>query len=117
MVDITKTRSQLKERAAKDLGIIEPGETLSTEDGDTFDGLIDPLIAQLSADDIITIQDDEAIEVEYFLPLARLLANIAGPDFGSPINEEAKRADEAVLKRMAATRPSYAVIGSEDSYF
>lgn len=107
MPDLSKTRTQLIERAAKDLGIIEPGETLSTEDRDTFDGLVDPLIAQLSADEIITIQDDEAIENEYFLPLARLLANIAGPDFGSPINEEAKLRDEQVLKRMASTRPSY----------
>jgi hypothetical protein len=90
MVDITKTRTQLKERAAKDLGIIEPGETLSTEDDETFDGLVDPLIAQLAADAIVYIQDSEAIEVELFLPLARLLANIAGPDFGSPINEQAK---------------------------
>lgn len=113
MVDITKTRSQLKERAAKDLGIIEPGETLSSEDDETFDGLVDPLIAQLSADEIIYIQDDEAIEVAYFLPLARLLANIAGPDFGSPINEEAKRSDEATLRRMASTRPTYAVIESD----
>lgn len=107
MVDLTKTRSQLRERAAKDLGIIEPGETLSTEDSDTFDGLIDPLVAQLSADQIVYIQDTEAIEVEFFLPLARLLANLAGPDFGSPINEQAKATDEATLRRLASTRPSY----------
>lgn len=107
MVDITKTRSQLKERAAKDLGIIEPGETLSTEDDDTFDGLVDPLIAQLAADNIVTIQDSEAIEVALFLPLARLLANIAGPDFGSPVNKDAKLEDEAELKRLVSTLPTY----------
>ena len=110
MVDLTKTRSQLIERAAKDLGIIEPGETLSAEDQDTFDGLVDPLIAQLSADGIVGIQDDEAIEFEYFLPLARLLANIAGPDFGSPINEAAKMEDEKTLRRMSAAKPSYEVL-------
>jgi len=109
MVDITKTRDQLKERAAKDLGIIEPGEALSTEDDDTFDGLVDPLIAQLSADQIVYIDDSEAIDVAFFLPLARLLANIAGPDFGSPINEQAKMADEAILRRMTSTRPTYEV--------
>lgn len=107
MVDLTKTRSQLIERAAKDLGIIEPGETLSAEDQETFDGLVDPLIAQLNADSIVYIQDDEAIEVEYFLPLARLLANIAGPDFGSPINEAAKMQDEQTLRRMSSAKPSY----------
>lgn len=115
MVDITKTRSQLIERAAKDLGIIEPGETLSAEDQETFDGLVDPLIAQLSADEIVYIQDDEAIEVQYFLPLARLLANVAGPDFGSPINEAAKLQDEATLRRITSTRPSYEP--QEGNYF
>lgn len=113
MVDTTKTRSQLKERAAKDLGIIEPGETLSAEDDETFDDLIDPLIGQLAADQIIYIQDTDAIEVEFFLPLARLLANIAGPDFGSPINEQAKMLDEQTLRRLASVKPTYEVLKTE----
>lgn len=106
MPDLSKTRNQLIERAAKDLGIIEPGETLATEDRETFDGLVDPLLAQLSAEGIVYIQDDEQIENEYFLPLARLLANIAGPDFGSPINEPAKLADERLLRRMTGAKAS-----------
>jgi len=113
MVDITKTRSQLIERAAKDLGIIEPGETLAAEDQDTFDGLLDPLLAQLSADGIVYIQDDEAIENQYFLPLARLLANIAGPDFGSPINEDAKMQDEKTLRRLTTAKPSFETLKTE----
>ncbi len=108
MVDTFKTRTQLKERAAKNLAIIEPGETLSPEDADTFDGLIDPLVAQLAADEVVYIANTEEIELEFFLPLARLLANIAGPDFGSPINEAAKIADEAELKKITSTRPTYA---------
>jgi hypothetical protein len=100
MADLFKTRTQLKERAAKDLAIIEPGEALSTEDDATFDGLIDPLLAQLSVDKIAYIGDSEEIPLELFLPLARLLANMAGPDFGSPINEEARIADEKTLRRL-----------------
>ncbi len=113
MVDTFKTRSQLLERAAKDLGIIEPGETLSTEDAETFDGLVDPLVATLAADEIVFIANTEEIELEFFLPLARLLANIAGPDFGSPINEDAKRADEQILRRITSTRPTYQPLISE----
>jgi hypothetical protein len=94
MVDITKTRSQLKERAAKDLGIIEPGETLSTEDDETFDGLVDPLIAQLAADAIVYIQDSEAIEVELFPAAGKAAGEYRGPDFGSPINEARQATDE-----------------------
>jgi hypothetical protein len=44
-----------------------------------------------------------------FPPLARLLANMAGPDFGSPINQDAKRDDENTLKRITSNRPTYEV--------
>lgn len=106
MADQFKTRAQLRERAGKNLAIIEPGEALSAEDAETFDGLIDPLVAQLAADEIVFIANTEEIELEYFLPLARLLANVAGPDFGSPINEPAKLADETELRRITATKPT-----------
>jgi hypothetical protein len=107
------TRQQLKERAAKDLGVLQPGEVLANEDDDTIDGLVDPLIAQLLADDIVYIDDDDAIDVKYFIPLARLLANMAGPDFGSPVNEDAKKADEGILRRLSSSRPTYAVVKGE----
>jgi hypothetical protein len=115
MVDFFKTRNQLKERAAKDLGVLLPGEALSTEDDETLDGLVDPLMAQLAADDIVYISDPEEIALEYFLPLASLLANMAGPDFGSPVNDDAKRRDEATLRRIVSTRPTYDV--AEGNYF
>lgn len=108
MVDTVKTRTQLINRAAKLLAVIEPGETLSTEDYDTIDGIVDPLIAQLAEDQIYYVDDSEEINVAIFEPLARLLANSAGPDFGSPINEDAKARDERTLRRMASTRPTYA---------
>lgn len=106
-MDITKTRSELKERAAKLLAIIEPGEALSAEDDETFDDLIDPLVAQLAADKIVYIQNIEEIELEVFMPLARLLANVAGPDFGSPINEGAKLEDEKTLRRLTSNVPTF----------
>lgn len=115
MTDFFKTRDQLKERAAKDLGVILPGEALSTEDDETLDGLVDPLIAQLAADEVVYIGNIEEIELEYFLPLASLLANMAGPDFGSPVNDDARKRDEATLKRISSTRPKYGV--AEGSYF
>jgi hypothetical protein len=110
MVDTYKTRDDLKERAAKNLAIIEPGEALSTEDAETFDSLIDPLVAQLAADEIVYIADTEEIELEYFLPLASLLANMAGPDFGTAINDAAKLRDEQTLRRMASSRGTAEVL-------
>lgn len=110
MTDIYKTRAQLIERALKSIGALEPGEAPSSEDYDTVDDLIDPLIAQLAEDEVINIQDPDQIELAVFLPLARLLANAAGPDFGSPINEDAKMRDENTLRRLAASEPTGEVL-------
>lgn len=101
------------ERAGKNLGLIEPGEALSAEDSDTLDGLVDPLLSQLAADGIVYVGDTEAIELEYFMPLARLLANMAGPDFGSPINDAAKQEDERLLRRLTATKASSEPVKAE----
>lgn len=105
-----KTRTDLISRALRSIGATLPGEADSTEDRATMDGFIDPLIAQLAVDEIIYIADADEIEDQYFIPLARLLANAAGPDFGSPVNEDAKMRDENILRRMASAQPSYAAI-------
>lgn len=107
MADTLKTRADLIERALKSIGALEPGEAPSAEDYDTVDGLIDPLLAQLAADQIAYIGDPDQIELELFLPLSRLLANAAGPDFGSPINQEARAVDEQILRRLGAARPTF----------
>lgn len=114
----TKTRSQLIERAGINLGLVQPGEALSSEDYNTLDNLVDPLVDQLAADSIIYIADagtngdqtSGAIDAEAFLSLAALLANYAGPSFGSPINDQAKDRDQGVLRRISATKPTYAPI-------
>lgn len=115
MTDFYKTRNQLKLQAALSIAAVEPGEALSSEDDDTFDGLVDPLIAQLAEDSIVYIGDVEQIELAFFLPLASLLANVAGPHFGSPVNAEAKMRDEATLRRLSAGKPTYEVLVG--SYF
>lgn len=115
MVDVTKTRDQLLERAGINLGLVQPGEALSTEDKSTLDNLLDPLIAQLSADNIVYVQDLDAIELAMFLPLAALLANYAGPSFGSPINDQAMFRDSNTLKRISAVGPLYT--SQEGNYF
>lgn len=107
MVDLTKTRAQLIERAGIALGLVQPGEALSSEDYDTLDNLVDPVVAQLSADSIVYIGDTDAIDVEIFLPLASLIANMAGPSFGSPLNDAAEERDKSTLRRINSTRPNF----------
>ena len=113
MADSVKTRTQLIHRAAKLLALIEPGEAPSTEDYNSLDGLIDTLIAQLAADQIYYVSDPDNIELEIFEPLARLLANTSGPDFGSPINEVAQARDEQILRRLASAPPTYQTLKAE----
>lgn len=107
MADPFKNRAQLKAEVGDLLALTEPGEALSSEDDSKIDGKIDPLLALLSADEIVDISNPEEIELKYFEPVARLLANICGPSFGSPINEDAKATDEATLRRITATKPTY----------
>lgn len=104
MVEITKTRTQLIERAATELGVLVSGQTLEDEDSDTIDNLVDPLTRQLSLDSVVDIADTDAVESEYFLPLARLLANEAAPSFGQQRSEDVKMANERLLRRLSATR-------------
>lgn len=105
MADTVKTREQLINRALKSLAIIESGEAPAIEDYTTVDDMVDPLIAQLGVDGIVYISNPNEIELEYYEPLARLLANACGPDFGSPLNEEARQRDEKLLRRLSGIKP------------
>ena len=106
MSDITKTRADLIERAASELGVLPAGQSLSDEDAATLGALVDPLLQQLSLDDVVEIADSDAVPVEFFLPLARLLANEASPSFGIAYSLDAKLENERQLRRLTAARPT-----------
>lgn len=107
MVDVVKTRTDLIERAATELGVKTAMQELSDEDRDTIDALVDPLVQQLATDSVVYIGDTEQIPVEYFLPLAMLLANSAAITFGQAYSGDLKRAVEADLRRLTATKPTF----------
>jgi hypothetical protein len=115
MVEIVKTREQLIEQAAIELGVKTSGDTLSDEDSDTIDNYVDPLLRQLDLDGVVSIQDSEEIPSEYFLPTARLLANDAARAFGQPYSVEMKMENEKQLRRLTATKPTYETLRS--NYF
>lgn len=77
-----KTTQQLIYRALTEMGRLYPGDAPADEDYDTVEALIEPLVAQLNAEEIAYIDDIDAIDPKWFLPLARLVAIEAAPSFG-----------------------------------
>jgi hypothetical protein len=102
-----KTSAQLKTEALSILLGMPPYQEPAPEELIAIGAYVDPLLEQLQEDKICFVQDEEAIPDVWFLPLARLLANVAGPRFGSPMNEEAKLIDERTLRRLTAAEPTY----------
>lgn len=105
-----KSLAELKTEALSILTGMDPNSTPAADELAVIDIYVEPLIAQLKADKIVTVYDKEEIPNEFFLPLARLLANVAGPRFGSPMNEDAKQIDEAALRRMSAGETTYETV-------
>lgn len=112
----TKTSAELINEAATDIGALGPGEALSAEDFATLSGKLDGLIETLNFEEEIYISDKEEIDAAYFLPLARLLGNVAGSAIvGAPLNDEAWVRDVRSLRKVIASRPTYTVI--KTNYF
>lgn len=111
----TKTLAELETEAFAILTGMDPNSSPSAEDLSVIETYVDPLLSQLAADGIVYIADSGKIPNEYFLPLARLLANVCGPRFGSAMNQDAKAADEKTLRRLNAVAPTYEPV--EGHYF
>jgi hypothetical protein len=109
VVDIIKSRVDLIERAATELGVKTSNSPLEDEDYQTIDGLVDPLTAQLSLDGVVDIGDTDQVEAEFFLPLAMLLANVSAKSFGQDFSRDVKMEQEAVLRKLTSGKPSYSV--------
>lgn len=107
---MAKTLDDLKAEAFGILTGNDPFQPPATEELETIGVYVDPLVEQLANDEIVVIPDTNDIPDAYFLPLARLLANAAGPRFGSAMNEQAKQIDEATLRRLSAARPTFEVL-------
>lgn len=95
------TRTDLKTRAAMELGVLVSGQTLEAEDAATIESLVDPLLAQLAADRVAFIDPDD-IEPALFLPAARLLANEAAPSFSQQRSEQVRILNEQLIRRLSS---------------
>lgn len=108
-----KTRQELIHHALSELGKLEEGEVPSDNTYNTVDGYVDPLIEQLSADEVVFIADPDAIEPKYFLSLGWLLANACATRFGGAPDENLKAMHERTLRRLTSAKPSGEVLKAE----
>jgi hypothetical protein len=108
-----KTRQELVYRALSDLGALPVGQIPSTQEVQSVDALVEPVIDGLMARDIYYVPDLQAIADEAFIPLGRCLAWAAAPEFGlhqdsalAALNQQA----EQHLKIMQSEVPTYKVL-------
>jgi hypothetical protein len=80
-----KTRTELINQVLMNLGVLAVGQAADADTFDVVDNLVDGLLAELEAQDIIYIQDitTYGVEEKHFQPLARMLAWRAAPAFGA----------------------------------
>lgn len=107
---MAKTRTDLIHRALRNLGVLPQGMNPSSEEYNSVDDLVDCVIEDLIARDIVFIEDADAIEEKYFLHLGHVLAGAAAAEFGAQgdaaIAARAQRG-EMDLEKIASTRPTY----------
>jgi hypothetical protein len=98
-------RAELINEALRILLVLGSGQSPDSEDTQRVDARIDPLLAELSVRDIVTVADDEDIDPAYFGALAELLANECAPAFGQARDAAARSAVEERLKAMVRATP------------
>jgi hypothetical protein len=78
------TRSELINQVLTNLGVLPVGEAPDADTSAAVDNLIDGLVAELEARDIINLKDIDTygVEEKHLQPLARILTWRAAPAFG-----------------------------------
>lgn len=113
MPDLVKTRQQLIEKAAEDLGALEAGQSLAAEDAAKIENFVDPLVQDLAVRGIAMIDDTEQIPLQFFLPLALLVKNAAANAFGQAYSDAMQTAMEGRLVAANGSTGTRAVLKGE----
>lgn len=107
---MAKSREDLVYRALYNLGVLPNGQNPGDQEYNSVDDLVDPMVEDLIARDVVHIQDVDAIEEKYFLHLGHVLAGHSASVFGMQ-NDPALAAraakGEKDLQTIFSTRPTY----------
>lgn len=114
-----KDRTDLIHRTLRNLGVLPQGQSPNAEESQSIDDLIDPTIEELKARQVCLVDiNPNYIEEEFFLPLGRIMAAAAAPEFGQDQNQAIwalKERAELDLKKMTAAR--YSGVVAKGQYF
>jgi hypothetical protein len=114
-MDISRTREQLILEAADKLQLVGTGQPLEAEYREKIDNNIEPLLSQLDRDGICSVGDSNEIPVEWFDPIAGLLANVCAPLAGRNYDAMGRDYYERTLRRITSAKASYEIL--EGTYF
>lgn len=112
---MSKTRTQLANRALEKLRIVGLGNSPEAEDTEQVDGVIDAFSEFLTSTvpPIYTIADLSEIEDSAFEWLADYLAYFVAPDFQKPQDDGIRQRAEYMLRRLTTAGPTYEVLRAE----
>jgi hypothetical protein len=105
-----QTRVDLVHKALKNLGVLPQGQNPGAEEYNQVNALVEPMIADLAARDIVTINSTAVFEDKHFLHLAHVLAGHSLSEFGmqnDPALTARAQRGEIDLQTIAAVRPEY----------
>jgi hypothetical protein len=112
----TKSRTDLIERALRNLGALPQGTVPNAEESQSMDDLIEPVLASLSERNIVYVPDPDQIPEQWFEALGHCLAWAAASEFGaaSDVALAAKcQKAELDLRIMQAQPPTYETLKTE----
>jgi hypothetical protein len=110
----TKTRDELVDMAADELGLTSSGNAAEAEDQEKIDSRVDGLFLALSARGVCDVSNDEAIPIEWTDPLALLLADTCASAFGKQRMSHADREKvedliKVIIQRVPAAKETLSV--------
>lgn len=112
------TRTELIHRALRNLGALPQGQSPSAEDSQSLSDLIDGMLSELEARDVLFLRDTATFDDKYLQPLGHILAWRAAPEYGAASDQAlAALATQAEihLRNMESARYTYQI--GENTYF
>lgn len=104
---MSRTRAELRFKVLAIITGGDVGQEPSGEDAAAIDRYIDDAIDELSAKNIVAIQDADDIPNDTFSNLAEYVANAAADEFGGKMDKEKKRYIENELRVISRQTPGY----------